>query len=384
MLNALRLLPLFYAAAFAQTPPQPVESRAAIIQDQIIRGNFDHAIAEARDWLQDNPRNIPGRLLLATALIGKRNFADAHVVLDRMALELPQNPDVWFELGVLSLSEAHFDEAGAAFKKGRTLDPGNLRWLNAMVEVCFQGTQPEQALALLSQEAAVQGNSPAFLLLWGNASVRAGSYGKAVELYQKALDRSGPDARTAGDLWLRIGEAQRRAGNVGPAVDALRKARTLLPEDVNVLSTLAMALDSTGQKTEARDAYEATLKLQPDHFVALNNLAFMLSQNKEDLDRALTLAQRAMQLQPQLLEVKDTLAVIYSRKQMTAQAVEIFRDLVARDPKRATFHLHYAQALEQSGGKAAALRELDAARSLNPSATESTEIEAAIERLKRE
>jgi tetratricopeptide (TPR) repeat protein len=382
MLNALRLLPLLCAAAFAQAPPQPAESRAAIIQDQILRGNFDHAIAEARDWLQDNPRNVPGRLLLATALIGKRNFADAHVVLDRMALDLPQNPDVWFELGVLSLTETHFDEADAAFKKGRALDPGNLRWLNAMVEVRFQRKQPEQALALLSQEAATQGDSPAFLTLWGNTAVRAGSYTKAVGLYEKALDQGGPDARTAGDLWLRIGETQWRAGNAGPAVEAFRKARALLPEDVNVLSTLAMALDSTGQKTEARDAYEATLKLQPDHFVVLNNLAFMLSQNKEDLDRALTLAQRAMQLQPQLLDVKDTLAVIYSQKQMTAQAIEIFRDLVARDPKRATFHLHYAQALEQSGDKAATLRELEAARALNPSESESKEIDAAIERLK--
>jgi tetratricopeptide (TPR) repeat protein len=370
MLDALRLLLLLCVAAFAQTPPQPAQSRAAIIQDQILRGNFDHAIGEARDWLQDNPRNVPGRLLLAIALIGKRNFADAHVVLDRMALDLPQNSDVWFELGVLSLTETHFDDAEAAFKKGRALEPGNLRWINAMVEVCFQRKQPDQALALLSEEAATRGNNPAFLLLSGNAAVRAGGYAQAVDLYQKALDVSGPDARTAGDLWMRIGEAQRRAGNVAPAIEALRKARTLLPEDVNVLSTLAMALDATGERTEARAMYEATLKLQPDHFVALNNLAFMLSQNKEDLDRALTLAQRAVQVQPQLPEVKDTLAMIYSRKQMTAQAIEMFRDLVTRDPKRATFRLHYAQALEQSGDKAVAVRELEAAGSLNPTASE--------------
>src|SRR3954468_11088875 len=125
MMNGLRLLPLLCAVAFAQDPPQPAPSRAVIIQDQIVRGNFDHAVAEARDWLQDNPTNVRGRLLLVTAVIGKHNFADAHVVLDRLAHEPPQNPDVWFELGVLSLSEAHFDAADAAFAKGRAIEPAN-------------------------------------------------------------------------------------------------------------------------------------------------------------------------------------------------------------------------------------------------------------------
>src|SRR5262245_36597454 len=151
MRNALRLLPLLCAAAFAQSSPP--ESRAAVIQEQIRRGNFDHAIEEARDWLQDNPRNIRGRLLLATALIGKRNFTEAHVVLDRLALDEPRNPDVWFELGVLSLAEAHFDDADAAFQKGRAIEPANLRWINGLVEVRFQRKQPDQALALLAQEA---------------------------------------------------------------------------------------------------------------------------------------------------------------------------------------------------------------------------------------
>lgn len=382
-MNALRLLPLLWAVAFAQDPPQPAPSRAAIIQDQIVRGNFDHAVAEARDWLQDNPTNVRGRLLLATALIGKHNFADAHVVLDRLAQDVPQNPDVWFELGVLSLSEAHFDAADAAFAKGRAIEPTNLRWITAMVEVRFQRKQPEQALALLTRESATSGNSPGFLLVWGNALVRAGNYRAAVEAYEKALDQGGPDSRTAGDLWMRIGEAQRRAGNTAEAIDALRKAHTLLPEDATILSTLATALDSTGQQADARVAYEAALKLQPDNLVVLNNLACLLSKNNEDLDRALTLAQHARQLAPQLAEVKDTMAVIYRQKQMTTQAIAMFRELVAREPNRATFHLHFAEALEQNGDKAEALRELDAARTLYPTEADAKEINAATERLKK-
>src|SRR5260370_35887859 len=72
----------------------------------------------------------PRRRLLATALIGKRNFADA------------------------------------AFTKGRAIEPSNLRWISGMVEVCFQRTQPGQALALLAQEAAIYASSPAFLVVW--------------------------------------------------------------------------------------------------------------------------------------------------------------------------------------------------------------------------
>ena len=45
-----------------------------------------------------------------------------------------------------------------------------------------------------------------------------------------------------------------------------------------MLSTLALVFGRRATKPEARQAYEATLKLDPNNAVALNNLAFLLAE----------------------------------------------------------------------------------------------------------
>ena len=108
---------------------------------------------------------------------------------------------------------------------------------------------------------------------------------------------------------MRIGETYRRKGDAGAAIQSLQKARETLPDNIVVLSTLALVLDSAQRKPEAKQAYEATLKLDPNNAVALNNLAFLLAETGGDLDDALTKAQRAKQMMPSLHEISDTLGL---------------------------------------------------------------------------
>jgi len=54
-------------------------------------------------------------------------------------------------------------------------------------------------------------------------------------------------------------------------------------------------MDGTGKREQAKPIYEQILKIQPDHPVALNNLAYIKAEEGVDLDQALTMAQRALQ-----------------------------------------------------------------------------------------
>src|SRR5205085_2944881 len=133
-------------------------------------------------------------------------------------------------------------------------------------------------------------------------------------------------SRGAGDLYLRMGETCRRKGDFSGAITNLQKAREILPDNTVALATLALTLDSAGRKTEAKQAYEQCLKVDPRHAVVLNNLAYLLAENNGDLDQALTYAQRAKQLLPNLSEVSDTLGWIYLKKQLTDNAVQAFKE----------------------------------------------------------
>jgi Flp pilus assembly protein TadD len=209
-----------------------------------------------------------------------------------------------------------------------------------------------------------------------------GRWDRAISDYQKVLSTLENGARSQGEIHLRIGEAQRRKGDANAAIQSLQAARQTLPDDARVLSTLGLALDGAQRWPEAKQIYEAALKLDPNNGVVLNNLAFGLAENNGDLDQALTLAQRAKQLIPNMPEVSDTLGWIYLKKNLPDNAIDIFRDLVVRNPDQATYRYHLGMAYAQKGDKAKAIPALTRALELNPAQAERRTIEELVGRLR--
>ena len=123
------------------------------------------------------------------------------------------------------------------------------------------------------------------------------------------------------------------------------------------------------------------IKLDPTNAVALNNLAYLLTEHGGDLDDALTKAQRAHQLLPDLSEVSDTLGWIYLKKNLTDNAIDIFKDLVTKVPRLAVYRYHLGMAYSQKGDKAKALEQLHEALKYNPTQGDKDKILELIGRL---
>ena len=127
--------------------------------------------------------------------------------------------------------------------------------------------------------------------------------------------------------------------------------------------------------------YEQILKIQPDNAVALNNLAFLKAEKGIDLDSAQTMAQRALQKEPNTTAIADTLGWIYIRKNLSEEAVRLFQDLVTKEPDNPKFHYHYGMALYGKGDKPATRRELEIALKDKPSKDDEAKIRALLSTL---
>jgi len=140
-------------------------------------------------------------------------------------------------------------------------------------------------------------------------------------------------------------------------------------------------LDGAGRHPEAQQVYEATLKIQPDNPIVLNNLAFLLAETGGNLDDALSKAQRAKQLLPGMAEVSDTLGWIFLKKKLPDQAIDILKDLVVKQPNHAIYRFHLGMAYSQKGDKTRAMEQLREALKYSPSTEDKKKIEALITRL---
>ena len=361
--------------------PKYIEARLALAQVQVARGEFVDALESALAVLGLDERNTAAHVIQSAALMGQRKFGEARQVLENVLKAEPGLADVNFQLGAVNLADKKYAEAEAAFRRAYQLNPADARGLMGVVEAAIAQNQTDAALALLQAEAAKAPSRADLQMALGNTAVRAAKYDLALATYQKLLSQTEKGSAAQGEVYLRTGETYRRMGNTAEVIGALKKARETLPNNAAVLSTLAIVLEAAGRNPEAGEAYSAILKLDPNNALAMNNFAFLLAESGDDLDRALAMAKRAKEILPNLIEISDTLGWIYLKKGLLNQSIEIFRELVDKDPARSTYRYHLARALYLKGDQAGALGELRAAADRHPGDAESKQIQALMSQL---
>ncbi len=356
-------------------------ARLALAQLQVTRGEYDAALKSVEQILTYDPNSLSGRMIQAAAMLGQKRFTESKALLQSMAKASPNSSEVYFQMGVAGLMENKYKDAEDAFKKAWQLNPANPRGLFGVVQSYLGQNEPDQALTALRTEVDKQPNRLDLRELLANTEVLTGKFDAAVADYQKVMDAVDKNSKERAQLYFRIGETYRRKGDNANAIANLQKAREAMPENPDLLTHLGLAFDQAGRWNEAKQVYEASIKINSNNGPALNNLAFILAEHGGDLDDALSKAQRAKQLMPNLAEVSDTLGWIYVKKQQSDAAIDILKDLVTRVPNNATFRYHLAMAFNNKGDRSKAVKELQEALKNNPTKEEKAKIQEALGRL---
>ena len=100
--------------------------------------------------------------------------------------------------------------------------------------------------------------------------------------------------------------------------------------------------------------------------IAANNLAYLYAEANENLDRALILAQTAVEQAPDNPDVRDTLGWVYYQKQLPDLALRAFEDSIAKNPNNPIYHYHLGLASAKQGNLARARQSYQAALKLRP------------------
>ena len=325
---------------------------------------------EADEVIALNKNDLPARLVRSSALLGIGDKDKARKELDTVLAMAPGNPDARYQVGFLAWQDKDFKRAGQVFGDLYKANPKDIRGLVGVIETMASENKMGDAIKTMETSITQNPERKDFRLALANMYVRDLRYDSAIQVFVELL-KSEPKSA---DLLLRMAETQRRKGDVNTAIDTFRRASQSSPNDTRPLLQLGLLMDGNGRRDQAKPIYEQILKIQPDHPIALNNLAFIKAEDGSDLDEALTMAQRARQKMPDSANIKDTLGWIYIKKNLSDDAVRTFRELIQTDPNNPSFHYHYGMALLQKGDKPSAKKELDAAMRNNPSKDEAGKI----------
>jgi tetratricopeptide (TPR) repeat protein len=352
-------------------------ARLELARINIVKREYGSAMQQADAMLEYDKRNVTAKLIRIRALRGMGNSVQARAELVDTIKQYPNLMEPALQLAEMDLSEKHYKEAEDAFSRLHKAQPADLRPLVGLSDTYAIQKQWDKAAQVLQAELAKNPSRLELRSALGNVGYFSGNYGLAIQQFQ-AIIAARPDAV---DVYVRLGQVYAVKGDTDAAFRAYNKAKQLKPNDPEVDLRLASLLEKTGKREQARPIYEQILKLEPDNPFALNNLAYIITESGGDLDQALALAQRARQKLPENPDVADTLGWIYIKKNLSDNAVNIFRDLVTKKPERSTFHYHLAMALYQRGDKPEARKELLSALDRKPAPEEAVKIKELMGRI---
>jgi putative PEP-CTERM system TPR-repeat lipoprotein len=142
------------------------------------------------------------------------------------------------------------------------------------------------------------------------------------------------------------------------ALEALRQWLAEHPEDVATRGLLAQALISTDQPAAAIAEYRQLLELDPDNVTALNNIAW-LYQEQGDYAEGVKYAERVYDRVPGRPEVIDTLGWLLVQNGETNRGLLLLQEAATKAPHIADIRYHLAVALDKTGRRDEARKELD-------------------------
>ncbi|HYV63770.1 MAG TPA: tetratricopeptide repeat protein [Bryobacteraceae bacterium] len=360
-----------------KTRPDFLAARELLARVYLAKPDAAKALQVSEDLLQLDKNNLTGHLTRSAALLALGTMDKAREELDLITRLFPQNPDARYQVGLLAWQDKDYKKAEQVFQALYRDNPKDNRGLFGITETLASQNRLDEAIKVLKQAADAQPDRMDLKLGLANFDVRAQRYDDAIAIYKGALEKQPNTA----DLLYRLAETYRRKGDINLAAEMFRKSSQAAPNSTLPLLSLGLILETIGPVDQAKAVYEQILKLDPNHAVALNNLAFRKAEEGLDLDSALSMAQRAHQIQPNATAMADTLGWIYIKKNLSTQAEGIFKDLVAKEPANATFHYHYGMALMQKGDKTSARRELEIALKNKPPKDEAGKIQDLLTKL---
>lgn len=279
---------------------------------QLLRPQEPLAATEVmRAFLEANPGARDVRLNYARALVGDRKFAEARVEFEKLRREFPDNVDVIYAVGVLSLQLGDVDEAVVRFRQLLDKDFAEANQVRMYLgQIAEERKKSEEALGWYRAVSVGEHYLPAQVRI---ASVLAGQ-GKLDE-GRESLQKATAGSRRE-RLQLLLAEAQllREANRAPEAFELLEKARAAEPDDPDLLYETALMAERIGRFELTEQYLKKLIAQKPDHAHALNALGYSLADRNLRLDEAQTLIADALKLAPEDPFILDSMGWVLFRR----------------------------------------------------------------------
>ena len=330
--------------------PAAVPVQLQLARVSLMRGDAAGSLTAATTALEKQPENPAARIALIDALLAKRDLPRAGDEIAKLKAQYPKVAAVHVLDGKRLGLEKKLPEAARAFNQALALDATSTDAVVGLIGVDMANGDSANAIKRVEQALEKRPGDPALRLLAARAYLSGRNLPKAEETL-KGLVQENPSHAVAMGMLADLYMIQ---GKPSQALERYEALALLDPQSFTAHTMIGMILQGQKRIPESKKRYETALEISPNAAIAANNLAWILADERQDLDRALTLANQAAALRPDDPQVADTIGWVYYQKQLPTLAVKPFERAVNKDPKNAEFQYHLGMAYAATGDTAKA------------------------------
>ena len=383
----------FYLAQADRAQEKPVQAQQALIEALRVQpgylpallglGNISLQQSDARAALSYAGRVIAISFWMADAhvIAGSAYLLEGDLAQAQRAFELaaglnPRNPAAQERLGRVLAAKGNAADAEKAYENALAIAPDYAPALSGLAEVLAKEGKTRQAMARMDRQIAAQPKVFQLDVAKAEFCIAQKDWACAEHSYQQTLVLN--PYYVNGYLALaHIYAATNRPQNM---IQEYEAARQRFPQYLPTYILLAQVYEYVGNVDRARQVYQDALKIDPDSYQALSNLARLYADHGGSLSDALELAQKAKSEQPNDPGVNDTLGWIYYKQGLYRSAVPPLEAAVAKSPQVAKFQFHLGMAYLAAGQSQQAHTTLQAALQAGLSGEDAKQAQAALQK----
>ncbi len=331
--------------------PLALEPRLQLIDFALRNGDAGHALAAAQQAVAALPKSLELLEALGRAQQASGQVHQAIVSFTNLVTKEPNSVLAQRRLAGAHLANKDWRAAEQRLRKALAIQPNDLPAQRGLLLIAIEGKKLNDALAITR---AVQRQRPKQAVGYAmEAEVHAGQ--KRWDAAEAAY-RTGLQAELSSDLAIGLVSTLKSAGKRGVATQFAETWMKDYPRDVAFRIQLGDAALVERDYAGAESLYLASLKLQPDNAMVLNNLAWVMSRQRKN--GALAYAEKAVKLAPNQAAFLDTLGALHAEQGKFADALRFQTRALELEPKNSLIRLNLAKTLAQSGDKLRAREEL--------------------------
>ncbi len=356
---------------------QPGWQDAALLKARILSASKDQKKAKFfyQGYLKKHPKATRVRMSYARYMVDHKQWEVARKQFLLVLRQRPQDADILYALGLLSLQTDRLKDADKHFQHAIEINPSNDQIKLYLGQTAERRKRYDEAERWYSSIIRKKHRFEARVRL-GAVTAKRGDLQKGLNILH-GINPTSDEQRL--QLALAEEQIQRDAGKYSAALKVLNKALKALPKHKDLLYARALVAEKLDDLVLHERDLRLVLKLDPKNAHALNALGYTLADRTDRHQEAFKLIKQALEIRPNDPFILDSMGWVHYRLGNSKDAVRFLRRALQIRPD-AEISAHLGEVLWTSGKQHQATRIWEQALQKDP---DNEVLQSAIKKFKK-